>query len=110
YFFFQAEDGIRDGHVTGVQTCALPICFRRLQPEVQFENRMYGTASAIGALFTGAGNLAILGEEINPAASTAFQRAKGYPPTAVQLATGSLAASFVDYAHMIFVHAHNPIG
>src|SRR5439155_2721313 len=23
---FQAEDGIRDGHVTGVQTCALPIC------------------------------------------------------------------------------------
>src|SRR5215208_7518984 len=25
-FFFQAGDGIRDGHVTGVQTCALPIC------------------------------------------------------------------------------------
>src|SRR5690606_40588858 len=27
-FFFQAEDGIRDFHVTGVQTCALPICLR----------------------------------------------------------------------------------
>src|SRR5437870_12900041 len=27
FFFFQAEDGIRDGHVTGVQTCALPIFF-----------------------------------------------------------------------------------
>src|SRR5690348_18430326 len=26
FFFFQAEDGIRDGRVTGVQTCALPIC------------------------------------------------------------------------------------
>src|SRR6266702_8154358 len=25
FFFFQAEDGLRDGHVTGVQTCALPI-------------------------------------------------------------------------------------
>src|SRR5579884_1719436 len=25
FFFFQAADGIRDGHVTGVQTCALPI-------------------------------------------------------------------------------------
>src|SRR5690606_39287902 len=25
HFFFQAEDGIRDFHVTGVQTCALPI-------------------------------------------------------------------------------------
>src|SRR6266511_4721828 len=27
FFFFQAEDGIRYFHVTGVQTCALPICF-----------------------------------------------------------------------------------
>src|SRR5690606_39512455 len=27
FFFFQAEDGIRDFHVTGVQTCALPILF-----------------------------------------------------------------------------------
>src|SRR2546429_6157248 len=28
FFFFQAEDGIRDVAVTGVQTCALPICAR----------------------------------------------------------------------------------
>src|SRR5690606_40484369 len=28
-FFFQAEDGIRDFHVTGVQTCALPILAMR---------------------------------------------------------------------------------
>src|SRR5439155_9670813 len=32
YFFFQAEDGIRDGHVTGVQTCALPIFEQGAQP------------------------------------------------------------------------------
>src|SRR5690606_40105419 len=31
FFFFQAEDGIRDFHVTGVQTCALPIS-RWLRP------------------------------------------------------------------------------
>src|SRR5690606_40981429 len=30
FFFFQAEDGIRDFHVTGVQTCALPISPRVL--------------------------------------------------------------------------------
>src|SRR5207247_5699643 len=30
-FFFQAEDGIRDPLVTGVQTCALPISGRRQQ-------------------------------------------------------------------------------
>src|SRR5689334_13037245 len=34
-FFFQAEDGIRDGTVTGVQTCALPIsnAFIRIAPD-----------------------------------------------------------------------------
>src|SRR5207237_5275400 len=34
-FFFQAEDGIRDSSVTGVQTCALPILWqgRRILPE-----------------------------------------------------------------------------
>src|SRR5690554_5847882 len=31
-FFFQAEDGIRDADVTGVQTCALPI-YRRRRPQ-----------------------------------------------------------------------------
>src|SRR2546430_9702747 len=30
FFFFQAEDGIRDLTVTGVQTCALPISRKRL--------------------------------------------------------------------------------
>src|SRR3989338_9291954 len=29
FLFFKAEDGIRDGTVTGVQTCALPILWRR---------------------------------------------------------------------------------
>src|SRR5207248_3796813 len=32
FFFFQAEDGIRDRTVTGVQTCALPISARRFRP------------------------------------------------------------------------------
>src|SRR2546422_4557192 len=31
FFFFQAEDGIRDVAVTGVQTCALPISLRDLR-------------------------------------------------------------------------------
>src|SRR5437762_8321937 len=33
FFFFQAEDGIRDTSVTGVQTCALPILPVEVQPE-----------------------------------------------------------------------------
>ena len=39
YFFFQAEDGIRDSPVTGVQTCALPILVARL-PESARDRRV----------------------------------------------------------------------
>src|SRR5207253_7096953 len=35
--FFQAEDGIRDGHVTGVQTCALPISDLFIDAELRAE-------------------------------------------------------------------------
>src|SRR5690606_32595752 len=38
YFFFQAEDGIRDFHVTGVQTCALPISLLLVDPAVAQED------------------------------------------------------------------------
>src|SRR2546422_7092032 len=40
FFFFQAEDGIRDVAVTGVQTCALPICRTvRRRPRAGAESR-----------------------------------------------------------------------
>src|SRR2546430_11031920 len=41
FFFFQAEDGIRDLTVTGVQTCALPIC----HPQTAGARRRAGSAS-----------------------------------------------------------------
>lgn len=83
--------------------------FHELQPGVKFENRMYGTASAIGALSVGAGDIALLGEEISPQAALEFRRARGYAPTEFQVATGSLDVNFFDYAHMIFVHRDNPL-
>src|SRR5205823_10335395 len=53
-FFFQAEDGIRDKLVTGVQTCALPISHPALQ---RHAHRMRRTphARASGCLAGGAG-------------------------------------------------------
>src|SRR5690606_40373888 len=38
-FFFQAEDGIRDFHVTGVQTCALPISESRVHASFAVPSR-----------------------------------------------------------------------
>src|SRR3712207_7294765 len=48
FFFFQAEDGIRDIGVTGVQTCALPICptvCRRLPVRRFHRNSSYGLSA-----------------------------------------------------------------
>src|SRR2546422_7850831 len=39
FFFFQAEDGIRDVAVTGVQTCALPICWGECELLKEAERR-----------------------------------------------------------------------
>src|SRR6266536_1009750 len=44
FFFFQAEDGIRDPLVTGVQTCALPIFQRGLHRSAAQEGRGRGGA------------------------------------------------------------------
>ena len=70
---------------------------------------MVGTATAIGALYAGVGDVAILGEEILPAHAAAFERVLGYPPFGVEIATGSLDMWNMDYAHVFFVHRDNPL-
>src|ERR671917_1305558 len=51
FFFFQAEDGIRYHCVTGVQTCALPIC-PQLQERLtaQVADALHGSLGAQGAI------------------------------------------------------------
>jgi phosphate transport system substrate-binding protein len=83
--------------------------FHRYQPHVTIVNDMYGTASAVGALYTGAGDLAILGEEISPAAERAFRRERHYGPTVLEVATGNVDVNYFDYAHMVFVNRANPL-
>src|SRR2546430_4323219 len=52
FFFFQAEDGIRDLTVTGVQTCALPILLRSWVP-LSLISRFsrWGAGVSIGLIF-----------------------------------------------------------
>src|SRR5256886_10356966 len=52
-FFFQAEDGIRDLTVTGVQTCALPISARKALPPINLGalRSAHGLAFAGGKLY-----------------------------------------------------------
>src|SRR5207302_5462273 len=55
FFFFQAEDGIRDFHVTGVQTCALPI----------YQPQGYGWHAYYGARFAWRDERAVLLRGVN---------------------------------------------
>ncbi len=83
--------------------------FVRYQPGVRFEYDMYGTASAMGALYTGAGDIAILGQEIYPFELTAFRRVKRYAPTEIEIATGSVDVRNFDFAIGVFVNKDNPL-
>src|SRR3712207_9032233 len=53
-FFFQAEDGIRDIGVTGVQTCALPIFFRKGWIRSRYGSGSAGAGAASAASTTAA--------------------------------------------------------
>src|SRR2546425_7254168 len=57
FFFFQAEDGIRDKLVTGVQTCALPILTLPIASALEL--------GAIGRLTSGAPFTPVVGSDIN---------------------------------------------
>jgi phosphate transport system substrate-binding protein len=83
--------------------------FLKYHPGVKFENRLTGTASAIGALYTGTGDLALMGREIWPFEITAFKEVRGYEPTGIDVVTGSFKTRNRGYAIVVFVHKSNPI-
>jgi phosphate transport system substrate-binding protein len=83
--------------------------FQRFQPGVRFEYDMYGTASAMGALYTDQGDIAVLGQEIYPFELTAFHKVKGYEPTEIEIATGSVDVRNFDFALGVFVNRNNPL-
>jgi phosphate transport system substrate-binding protein len=83
--------------------------FARYQPGVKFEYDMYGTASAMGALYTGKGDIAILGQEIYPFETVAFQQVRHYLPLGIEIATGSVDVRNFDFAIGVFVNTQNPL-
>src|SRR4051794_30858505 len=65
FFFFQAEDGIRDGRVTGVQTCALPISPIRASRRGRYQLRLPSSVIVAGTNRSGlhpAGDVPLLDE------------------------------------------------
>jgi len=83
--------------------------FQKYHPGTQFENHLNGTAAAIGALYTGAGDLALMGREIWPNEVSGFEEVFHYPPTGIDVVTGSFDVRNRGYAIVFFVHKDNPI-
>lgn len=83
--------------------------FRKYQPGVHFENHLLGTATAMGALYTGTGDIAILGREVRPSEIDAFRRVMGHAPLSVDVVAGSFNVPNKDFALGIFVNQANPI-
>lgn len=83
--------------------------FRKYQPGVHFENHLQGNASAIGALYTGAADLALMAREIWPTEIDGFEQVLGHKPASVAIMTGSVDVRNHDFALVIFVHKDNPL-
>src|SRR5690606_39839769 len=74
-FLFQAEDGIRGFHVTGVQTCALPIS-RRTPPTRSPAPRSGQTRSSLQQLLRQVGNLKLNLVRLSRLRRIVFQRSE----------------------------------
>ena len=83
--------------------------FRKYHPRVRFDTNLRGTASAIGGLYTGAADIALMGREIWPVEIDAYQQVFPYKPFEVSVITGSLDVRNHDFALVIFVHKDNPL-
>ena len=83
--------------------------FQKYQPNVRFENHLQGNASAIGGLYTGAADLALMAREIWPTEVDGFEQVFGHKPASVAIMTGSVDVPNHDFALAIFVHKDNPL-
>src|SRR5256886_12069309 len=86
FFFFQAEDGIRDLTVTGVQTCALPILLSALPEGVDFEPYLRNLDASIGRnLLASLPKSAAKGEKGVVVVRVQIQNDGSLPDTAVRI-------------------------
>ena len=83
--------------------------FRSHQPQVQFEDHLYGTASSIAGLYTGVADISLLGRDIWPIEKTAFESVFHHQPTGIQIATGSYDIPKAAYALVVYVNKANPL-
>lgn len=83
--------------------------FRKLHPNVDFDNELYGNASAIGGLFTDTADLAIVDREASFIEVDAYQQGSGYDPFRIPVVHGSVAIPHHAPALIVYVNRANPL-
>lgn len=83
--------------------------FRKSHPEVRFDDELDGNASAIGGLYTGTADLAILDREASFIEVDAYQQGAGYGPFSIPVARGSVSTPYHAPALIVYVNHANPL-
>jgi phosphate transport system substrate-binding protein len=83
--------------------------FRKLHPDAHFDDELDGNASAIGGLFVGAADLAVLDREASFIEVDAYQQGTGYDPFRVPVARGSVAIPHHAPALVVYINRANPL-
>lgn len=83
--------------------------FRRHHPHIRFHDELHGTASSIAGLYTGVADIALMGREIWPIETMAFESVFPWKPLGIEVATGSYDIPKATYALVIYVHRSNPL-
>jgi phosphate transport system substrate-binding protein len=83
--------------------------FLKSHPGVRFEGTLYGNASAIGGLFTGMADVALLDREASFIEVDAYQQGTGYDPFRIPVARGSVDIRYHAPALVLYVNRANPL-
>ncbi len=83
--------------------------FQKFHPQVKFETKLMGTATAMPSIYTGVADLALIGRETNTTDNDGFLHVLQYRPLRFELMTGSLDVPGKSYALTVFVHKDNPV-
>jgi phosphate transport system substrate-binding protein len=83
--------------------------FHQYQPDIHFDDHLYSTATAIGGLYAGHGDLAYMGRDMWFVEGLGFSKTFGYDPTRIVAATGAYDVEGKTFPMIIFVNKDNPL-
>jgi phosphate transport system substrate-binding protein len=83
--------------------------YRKIHPEVRFENQLHSPATVMAGLYNGVADIAMMGREIWPVETMAYRWVFQQPAFGVVVATAGLNGPGQSFTPVIVVNAKNPI-